>query len=291
MKCNPLSVYGKNIHSQFGEDGILEKVLELIPEKNGWCVEFGAWDGIYMSNTKHLVDTKEYKCIYIEGDTKRCESLRKNIPDRCKAINAYVGWEPDDSLDFILSQTQIPTDFDVLSIDIDGNDYHTWAATNNYRPKIVVIEYNPTMSISLNYFQPADNNLNIGSSLSALVQLGKRKSYDLIAITAGNAIFAAKEYALKFNVIDLQSDEASIDQSAVTHFFVGYDGSLHLVGKSTLPWHGLQIDPRKIQILPKFLRKYPGTYTWAEKILIRIWRVTMGIKKIPWTTDNTRGGG
>jgi len=55
----PLNKFCKNIHSQNGEDGIIAEILnnlKLSTKKNLWCVEFGAWDGIYLSNTFALVE-------------------------------------------------------------------------------------------------------------------------------------------------------------------------------------------------------------------------------------------
>ena len=61
----------KNIYSQNGEDGILEEVLKKLDlVKNGWCCEFGAWDGKYGSNTFNLVKNFSYRAIYIESDKK-----------------------------------------------------------------------------------------------------------------------------------------------------------------------------------------------------------------------------
>ena len=66
----PLIQYEKNYTSQFGEDGILERALELLPALDRWCVEFGAWDGKYLSNTYSLIEKHEYSAIMIEADPK-----------------------------------------------------------------------------------------------------------------------------------------------------------------------------------------------------------------------------
>ena len=70
--------FKKNIYSQNGEDGILEEILiKLNLKKNGWCCEFGAWDGKYCSNTFNLVKNFSYKAIYIEGDENKFKDLKK----------------------------------------------------------------------------------------------------------------------------------------------------------------------------------------------------------------------
>src|ERR1700733_13278914 len=127
--------YRKDIYSQSGEDGILAKILEILPNCDKWCVEFGAWDGQLFSNTCHLIDDVGYSAVMIEYDKARYEDLLKRHGKNPKVINlqALVGFTEADGLDLLLARTPIPKDFDVLSIDIDGNDYHTWKSTVLYK--------------------------------------------------------------------------------------------------------------------------------------------------------------
>src|SRR4051812_1129754 len=133
--------------SQYGEDGIIKQVLDILPNKDGWCVEFGAWDGKYLSNTCHLITRRGYSAVLIEGDSARFQTLTANFAGNPKVhcFNRFVGMNPEDGLDSILAQSPIGREFDVLSIDIDGNDYHCWNAVQKYQPKVVIIEFNPTI--------------------------------------------------------------------------------------------------------------------------------------------------
>ena len=70
-----LSDFAGNVYSQEGEDGVIEKALGLLPSRTRWCVEFGAWDGKYLSNTFRLVEQEGYKVVLIEGDTKKYRAL------------------------------------------------------------------------------------------------------------------------------------------------------------------------------------------------------------------------
>ena len=79
MNNLPLNKFSKNIHSQNGEDGIIAQILnklELSIEKNLWCVEFGAWDGMHHSNTFTLVENG-WNAVYIEGESERYQDLLK----------------------------------------------------------------------------------------------------------------------------------------------------------------------------------------------------------------------
>ena len=75
-----LKSYSDNIYSQSGEDGIIKYLLSLISESHPlskWCVEFGAWDGKFLSNTFNLVENYSYKGVYIEGSKKHFINLKK----------------------------------------------------------------------------------------------------------------------------------------------------------------------------------------------------------------------
>src|SRR5258705_11709352 len=155
-KSSPWSAaFEKDITSQYGEDGILERIFELIGTANGWGVEFGAADGTLCSNTYNLIQNKNFSAVLIEADPKRHEALRKTYAGnpRIAAINCFVGFETADGLDAILKKTKAPKDLDLLSIDIDGNDYHVWAAVQEYRPRVIVIEHNYTIPNSVEFVQ------------------------------------------------------------------------------------------------------------------------------------------
>lgn len=266
--------HAKDVHSQCGEDGILGKVLEMLPERDQWCVEFGAWDGRHMSNTCHLVEDKDYSVVFIEGNPAKVEVLKKNFGHNPKVypLCRFVGWEGDQKLDKILSETPIPKNFDLLSIDIDGNDWHVWKAVDEYRPKVVIIEFNPTMPTELDYVQPPEFSTQIGCSLKALERLGKEKGYELVCVTPWNGIFVDAQYFPLFHVADNRAETLRIHTDKVTHMFSGYDGRIRMTGYRTLPWHGVKIVEDKVQVIPRFLQNYPDNMGKIRRNLIGLCR-------------------
>ncbi len=258
-----------DVHLQAGEDGIIRKILETLPGNDRWCVEFGAWDGLYLSNTRNLIENKAYSAVLIEGNREKFGDLRKNRAGNANVIplNRFVGFTEKDGLDTILAETPIPEDFDFLSIDIDGNDYHVWKAVSRYRPKAVCIEFNPTVPDGVHFVQEADPSVSQGSSLHALTELGKSKGYELVSVLTFNAFFVRSEYFDLFRIGDNRPEALRKDTSLVTHLFVGYDGRVFLRGYRKLPWHGLEMKESGFQILPKFLRAYPCNYSRLEKHL------------------------
>ena len=272
-----LNEYAKNVYSQCGEDGIVAKALSVVPNPTGWCVEFGAWDGQYLSNTFNLVANHNCRVILIEADPKKFSELQASYPhpDRAICINALVGFTSHTNLDCLLRAHPIPEDFDLLSIDIDGNDYHVWEAVHAFRPRLVLIEYNPTIANAVHFVQSKDLTVAQGASASALVNLAKRKSYELIAARQWNLLFITRELFGLFDIED-NSLPAMREDNEVPHVFVGFDGHVFLRDSGSaglhLPWHGLWLPEGAVQLLPKRLQKHSDRYTGFERWLYRFWR-------------------
>jgi hypothetical protein len=255
--------HARNVYSQDGEDGVIEKILDVLPDGNKWCVEFGAWDGISLSNTRNLIEHKGYSAVLIEGSEKRIQDLRRNYAHNANVtgVNAFVGFRKDDNLDHILRKTRAPRDFDLLSVDIDGNDYHVWKAVEDYQPKVVCIEFNPTIPPAIDFVQPADPGVNQGSSLQALARLGREKGYELVAASHSNAFFVLSRFFPLFEIEANDPNSLWLDQRSITYLFSGYDGHVFLRGNGKLPWHKLGLSERRAQTLPRFLQRYPGNYS------------------------------
>lgn len=182
--------FRKNITSQNGEDGIIEAILNRLRIKNGWCVEFGAWDGKHLSNTWNLWHNLGWSAVLIEGDPSRARELAESVDNLAKvfSICSYVSCQGKNKLDNILKATEIPRDFEILSIDIDGDDWYIWNSLADYHPKIVICEFSmwfPPNTPFLN--MPGSDNL--GCSAYSLLELGLSKGYELVCCNNVNAIF------------------------------------------------------------------------------------------------------
>ena len=202
----------KILFSQSGEDGVLEYVLDKIPNKDNWCVEFGAWDGIHLSNTYHFISQKNYNSVLIEGETDRWKTLCLNMEKfNSICINKFVDFEGENTLDNIFATTAIPKNFDLLSIDIDGNDYYVWDSLDKYKPKVVIIEINIRNKPNEYIINEKNSDFKIGISgtgILPLTELAEKKGYSLIANISCNAIYVSNEfyslfYDKKMNIKDL----------------------------------------------------------------------------------------
>ena len=145
------SINAFNVYSQFGEDGAIEAIFEKIGIENKWCVECGAGDGLFFSNTRRLIE-QGWKSVQIEGDEKFYYPLKlryRNNPN-VMASHAMVGLQADTRLDDVLSifdtgmpNATLPIDFDLLVLDIDGQEYHVLNSLQKFKPRVLIVEYNP----------------------------------------------------------------------------------------------------------------------------------------------------
>ena len=284
-KNNPLIHYRKSITSQYGEDGIIERIFEIVPNDQKWCVEFGAWDGIKFSNTYNLIANKNWNGVLIEGDKHKFKELEKTYINNqnLSLINQYVGYGKENSLDQLLSKTNIPIQFELLSVDIDGNDYHVWKYLQEYRPKCVVIEFNPMIPNDIEFIQPLDPHIFQGSSILSMVKLAREKGYELVCINQGNAFFIDQQYFHLFNIRN-NSIDIFKDPGDSMRVFQLFDGSLVFQGNNRLIWHELDFDFNHLQPLPRMFRNLPWTRknqnlsTLLRRILYRLFLITKSNK-------------
>ena len=275
MNKDSLNNYSKKIFSQFGEDGIILEILNRLTKKNldFWCVEFGARDGISDSNTLNLIKNYKYKAVLIEGDKKYFKKLCKNFPqDEIIKINRLVSFDGQNKLDNLLKNTKIPKNFDFLSIDIDGCDYYIFESLSEYRPKLLSIEFNQLIPNAVEFVQKKNFKIKQGCSARSLVNLAKKKNYDLVASTLSNLFFVDKSYSDLISKTPINLDDLIDDKEIQNYIFSGYDGTLQTTKPLKLGWHKIQIKNKHIQPLPSSLRYFPDDYNLLQKIFFLIFR-------------------
>lgn len=258
-----------DVYSQGGEDGMIARALELLPDPQGWCVEFGAWDGRFCSNTHRLMKEGGWHGVFIEPNTARYAELERTYAGNPNAIcvNELVELEGDRCLDAILAKTPIPAEFDLLSIDTDGMDWHLWHSLTHYRPKLVIIEFNATIPPDIDFVQESNPAVHQGSSLAALTWLGKSKEYELVAVSEENAFFVEANLFERFEISDNSVAAIHTDRSRQTRVFQLFDGTLVWDGCQRLIWHGVELND--VQVIPKRLRSMPGR---EGTFRARVWR-------------------
>jgi glycosyltransferase involved in cell wall biosynthesis len=191
----PINAYERKIHSQNGEDGIILELFARLRVKDPFFVEFGAEAGVEC-NTAHLARAYGWKGVMIEGGGASFEHLQKNYADfpNVKPVHAMITRE---NIRSIFASAGVPKDLDLLSIDVDGNDYHLWEALAEYHARVVIIEINPAYPppqrwvMAYNAQHSWQHDDYYGASLSSLTALGKKLGYALLGIdnNSVNAFF------------------------------------------------------------------------------------------------------
>ena len=272
---NYLNSFKKKIHSQFGEDGIIQEIIKRIGKENSdkWCVEFGAKDGILDSNTYNLIKNSDYNAVLIESDKNYFKKLKKNFhSEKILKIKKFVTLDGENSLENILKQTKIPKNFDFLSIDIDGCDYYIFEKLEIYIPKIICIEFNHTIPNEVDFIQKKNFAIKQGSSAKSIVNLAKNKKYHLVASTLTNLFFIHDNYKKFVEKKNIRLEDIRDDSDVKNFIFSSYDGTIFTSKPIDVSWHKIKIENKKFQILPKYLRKFPGDYNAIEKIAFYFYR-------------------
>lgn len=172
-------IKGKDLYSQNGEGLLLEYILMNFTENGITCsnrfVDIGAGDKFVLSNVRHLVNFG-YRGLFLErslGDTVTTENI----------LGYIDGIWP----------------IDLLSVDIDGNDYWILEKVfSDYKPKIVIAEFNPAFTdsrtIAYNPNHEWDGTDYYGFSFEAGKKLAEKHGYEIIFNVANmNLIMVRKD--------------------------------------------------------------------------------------------------
>jgi hypothetical protein len=243
--------FEKNIRSQFGEDGVIEEMFRRISTNNKICVELGAWDGIHLSNVWNLWNNKDWVALLIEGDKDKFEVLANNARGvkNVHAYHAYVTATGSNSLESILNKFDFPKDIDLVSIDVDGNDYYLFESLNNYFPRIVVIEYNPTIPPGIEIVQAEGEYF--GSSALSLLRLSHKKGYKLAHMTSTNMFFVRQDAFGKLLISEPALENVFINNN-LTYLISSYDGKTFLAGHASYTqFESMPSDIRYPEIISK----------------------------------------
>jgi isopenicillin N synthase-like dioxygenase len=256
--------------SQNGEDGIIAEIFRRIPRSSStdkrWCVDVGAWDGKHLSNTWSLLveDSDIWSGILIEADPKRTRDLKLlheplgNITVT-KLISCLHN-SPQSLSNVLKKYSRLPISFDFISIDVDGADY--WLMDDllqHYKPKVICIEFNPSIPDEVIYIQARDDNIRHGSSLAGIVELASKYNYTLIETCVFNAFFVPNDIYIQYfqDLVPDTSIEVLHDITMGTKLYQLYDGTLKLSGCKILLQHRIKIDEENLQIIPNEKRSFP----------------------------------
>lgn len=189
-KTPNISDTGFRVFSQFEEDGLLLFALTMIGMPTKTFLEIGSDDGIN-SNCANFYFNFGFHGLFIDGNQTAIERGKRFYSKHphpwmyqpeflCSKVNA-------ENINDLVSSKGFSGDIDLMSIDIDGNDYYVWRALKAVKPAIVVIEthiefgyHDVVVPYDPNYVYPGKHPDYHGASPVAMVKMAKHKGYRLV---------------------------------------------------------------------------------------------------------------
>jgi hypothetical protein len=194
------------VFSQFGEDGILQFLVQRVPIEHDVFVEFGVED-YHESNTRFLLVHDNWRGLIIDGGTTHHDFLGSTGLRWRHHIDAVTAFIDRDNINDLIRAAGIEGDVGLLSVDIDGNDYWVLERIDVVSPRILITEYNSVFGPQAAVTMPYDAGfvrskahpswLYWGASLGALAHLANRQGYALVGGNrAGNNAFFVRRDVL-----------------------------------------------------------------------------------------------
>ena len=212
-KC--LDRYGFKVYSQNDEDGIIEEIFNRIGTTNKIFVEFGVENGLECNS--HYLLHKGWHGLWLEGNEDSCKEIVARFYPLIQNGQLKIGhaFITRDNINELIKAGGIEGEIDLLSIDIDGNDWHVWQAINVVQPRAVVIEYNAKFPPNHAWVMPYNEKYSWdtsdchGASLKALELLGRALGYQLVGtnLNGVNAFFVKQELAKKLFIKPATAEE------------------------------------------------------------------------------------
>ncbi len=187
------------VFSQWGEDGIIQYLLNHVPIERSIFVEFGV-ENYTESNTRFLLTNNQWSGLVIDGSSENIDYIRRDQIYWATNLKAELSFITKENINELLVKNGIEGDIGLLSVDIDGNDYWVWEAIDRISPRIIICEYNSHFGPVAEVTTPYDakfvrdsahfSKIYYGASISAFCSLAAAKGYSLVASNSvGNNIF------------------------------------------------------------------------------------------------------
>ena len=196
-----LNHHERQSFSQNEEDGIIAEIFRRVGTHDRFFVEIGVGDGTENNTVALLMEG--WSGVWVDADPAGAARIREQFgaylaSGQLRLVHTRVTAE---NVEPVLQEAGVPAEFDLLSIDIDGNDYWVWDAVKRFRPRAVVMEYNahfPPSARWVRAYDPDgqwDGTTYFGASLKSLELLGAAKGYRLVGcdLTGVNAFFVRDE--------------------------------------------------------------------------------------------------
>ena len=177
------------VFSQWGDDGIIQWLINNLDIPNHTFIEFGVED-YSESNTRFLMINNNWSGLVMDGSAENIARIKQSNYFWKFDLVALPAFVHRDNVNQLISSRKFDPEVGILHIDIDGNDYWIWEKIDVINPVIVIMEYNSLFgkdrAITIPYKEDFDrteahhSNLYFGASLKALYLLAKKKGYTFV---------------------------------------------------------------------------------------------------------------
>ncbi|NEO94004.1 MAG: hypothetical protein F6K56_28925 [Moorea sp. SIO3G5] len=233
--------FGSKVYSQSDEDGIIREIFNRIGVTNQIFVEFGIGNGLENNSLALLFD--HWQGLWIDASSSSVDKIRKYFHKviengQLKIVKSFITKE---NINELISANIDANEIDLLSVDIDGNDYHIIDAITCISPRVIIVEYNAKFTPPILYCMDYDATHRwekddcFGASLKFFEVNLDKKGYYLVGcnLSGVNAFFVRK---------DLVSDQFLAPFTAENHYeparyylsgyFAGHPASYQTLAKS-----------------------------------------------------------
>ena len=211
------------VYSQWGEDGILNFLCDCLNINKPKALELGAGN-FSECNTRFLAEYRHASVVAVDARDDLIPFVQ-GLPAFWRTsiwpLNEWI--TPDSTPEIQRTATELMGGVDIVSLDIDGNDYWVGQVFDLASVSILVVEYNPLFGAAMSVSVPRDDHfdrtqahsslLYFGASIRAWVDLFRPRGFTLVGTNrAGNNAFFCRTEQL--NQIPL----LPIDTSDLTPF-------------------------------------------------------------------------
>ncbi len=213
------------VFSQWGEDGILDFLFTKLEISKPKMVEFGVgvFDECNSRFTAEFRNASVYMVDLNDDLTSNVFKMEINWKNQLFPVIDLI--TPDNALNHLKTAKTLMGGVDVVSLDIDGNDYWVLKALELEEVSIVICEYNPVYGGEImctivrddkfNRAQAHHSLLHYGMSLKAAISLMDNKGFTFVGSNrvGNNAFFLKKDfiYLMNFTLPNINNLDDFVD--------------------------------------------------------------------------------
>jgi hypothetical protein len=192
------------VFSQWGEDGIIQFLVSNLKIGNKTFIEFGV-ETFVESNCRYLMMKDNWRGFVIDGSSRNLARLQRSYFFYHHELLCKAAFITRDNICALLDESEFDKDLGILSVDIDGVDYYVLEQLDQWKPCILIVEYNALFgkerAVSVPYAPDFvrstrhHSNLYYGASLAAFDYLAKNRGYALVGVNSAgsNAFFVRRD--------------------------------------------------------------------------------------------------